>query len=630
MKTVSPNTSRLDAVLEAVDAAIITINQQGIIVDSNDATSRLFGYTRDELIDSNVKMLMPEPYQREHDGYLHNHVSTGVKKIIGTGRKVSGKHQSGDVFPVHLSVAKYTENENTFYTGILHDLTELDEAHTATSRLGLIVEESVNEVYTFNTNTLKFISANRAAYGNLGYTEEQLCAMTPVDILKNIDTEQLRSTLDPLIKEDEERVSLTATIVRSDGTEYDAEVSLHQTEAFETPEMVAIVQDVTEKNRLLESIRRTQRMESIGNLTGGIAHDFNNLLTVISGNLELLSDEPLPEDSIEYLNQARNAASMGSRLTKRLLAFARKSPLSPNQININNLITDLSEMLSRTIGSTIILQHHLAYDLWDCNIDISEFENALINLAINARDALPNGGKLAIETQNSRIDSDSLLARELITGDYVKISVTDNGHGIPDEIRDSLFEPFSTTKKGGKGSGLGLSMVYGFVKQSGGAVNVYSEPDLGTTFTIYLPRSSSASQAKAQSETDTLAETTSSKKTILIAEDDDSVRKLTVLRIKKLGHQVFEAADGYAALALFEQMDGIDLVFTDVVMTEGMTGYDLAMAIKKVSPDTPVLLTSGYADDIINPEKLSESGLSLLRKPYDQLELADMLSKAFA
>ncbi len=628
MKTVSPNTSRLDAVLEAVDAAIITINQQGIIVDSNDATSRLFGYSRNQLINNNVKMLMPEPYQREHDGYLHNHVSTGVNKIIGAGRKVSGKHQSGSVFPVHLSVAKYTENDSTFYTGILHDLTELDEANTATNRLGLIVEESSNEIYTFDSQSLKFISANRAAYENLGYTEKQLCAMTPVDVVQNITEEQLRVTLAPLISTEKERVSLNAAIARSDGSEYSAEVTLHLTQAFDKPEMVAIVQDVTEKNRMLESIRRTQRMESIGNLTGGIAHDFNNLLTVISGNLELLSDEPIPDESIGLLNEAREAANMGSRLTKRLLTFARRSPLSPNKININSLITDLSEMISRTIGSTILLQNYLADDLWDCNIDISEFENALINLAINARDAMPKGGKLAIETQNSRIDEDSVLGLELTTGDYIKISIADNGHGIPKEISDSLFEPFSTTKKGGKGSGLGLSMVYGFVKQSGGAVTVYSEQELGTTFTLYLPRSASDAQNVSTGKSQPFKGMNS--KTILVAEDEDNVRRLTVLRLKKLGHKVFEATDGHAALALFEQMEGIDLVFTDVVMTEGMTGYDLAMAVKKVSPETPVLLTSGYADDIINPEKLAESGLSLLRKPYDQAELAHMLSKAFA
>lgn len=629
MKDITSNTSRLDAVLEAVDAAIITINQRGIIVDSNDATSRMFGFSREQLVDNNVKMLMPDPYQREHDDYLQNHVTTGVNRIIGTGRKVSGRHQSGKVFPVHLSVAKYTENDNTYYTGILHDLTELDQANTASSRLGLIVEESVNEVYTFDSQSLIFTSANRAAYKNLGYSEKEMGSMTPVDIVKGLKTHQLQNTLSSLISGKQERALINTKIVRSDNTIYEAEVSLYLTRAFATPEIVAIVQDVTEKNRLLESMRRTQRMESIGNLTGGIAHDFNNILTIISGNLELLNDEPLPPESIGLLSEARDAAEMGARLTKRLLTFARRSPLSPNRVNVNNLIRDLSEMLSRTIGSSISLQNELADDLWECNVDVSELENALVNLCINAGDAMPDGGRLVIETQNCKYDQSGITSVEIPPGDYVKISVTDTGHGIPDEVRDSLFEPFTTTKKGGKGSGLGLSMVYGFVKQSGGGVNVYSEPGLGTTFSLYLPKRGSNHNSKTALG-DVHSDANLSSKTILVAEDDESVRKLTVLRLKKLGHKVFEAADGYAALALFEQMKGIDLVFSDVVMTEGMSGYDLAVAVKRVSPNTPVLLTSGYAEDIVNTEKLVESGLPLLRKPYHQSDLSAELAALFS
>jgi len=628
MKSENSNKSRLDAVLEAVDAAIVTIDQNGIIVDFNDATSRLFGYSRNEMLDSNVKMLMPEPYQREHDDYLKNHLSTGVNRIIGSGRKVSGKHKSGDVFPVHLSVAKYDDDGLTFFTGILHDLTELDEAHSVSSRLGLIVEESVNEVYTFESESLRFTSANRAAYKNLGYSKRELNKMTPVDIVCDLKADQLQSTLAPLLSGEKERVSLSTKIERSDESIYEAEVTLHLTRAFETPEMVAIVQDVTEKNRLMESMRRNQRMESIGNLTGGIAHDFNNILTVISGNLELLRDEIDQSDSRQLLDDARDSAEMGSRLTKRLLTFASRSPLSPNKINVNILINDLSEMLRRTIGSSISLEHQLADDLWESKVDISELENALVNLAINARDAMPDGGRLLVETQNCELDEQHIPGREVLRGDYVKISVTDTGHGIPDEILEVIFEPFTTTKKGGKGTGLGLSMVYGFVRQSGGSVTVYSEKNLGTTFTLYLPRSSES--VVEQHQTKNVRQTAESEcKTILVAEDDDKVRRLTLLRLKELGHTVYEAIDGHEALTLFQQKKNIDLVFSDVVMTEGMTGYDLALAVRDIDPEIPVLLTSGYAEDIINSEKLEESGLPLLRKPYHQSELKAELAKLF-
>jgi len=622
----TPNQSRLEAILEAVDAAIITINSGGIIVDCNSATSRMFGYPANELMGSNVKILMPEPYKAEHDGYIKSHIDTGVKRIIGSGRKVSGRHRNGRVFPVHLSVAKYSQDDQTYFAGILHDLTELDEAYSVGNRLATIVEESVSEIYTFNPDNLEFTSANRAATQNLGYTEAEIAEMTPVSIVKDLTDTALLNTLSTLKSGESERVALSTKIVRKDGTEYDAEVSLHLTQAADPPEVAVILQDVTEKNKLMNIMHRNQKMDSIGNLTGGIAHDFNNILTVMMGNLELLEDELTDENSISLLKDATESGEMGARLTQRLLAFARRSPLSPNTINVNSLISDLSEMLRRTIGTSITLEEKLSPELWECNIDISSLENALVNLAINARDAMPDGGRLLIETDNCELDEVSVPGKELEPGYYVRISVTDTGKGVPIDIRENIFEPFITSKKGGKGSGLGLSMVYGFVKQSGGSVTLYSELDKGTTFTLYLP-SSEQSVRKERSQPEKNSKPTIAGKVILIAEDDDKVRALTVTRLTKLGHQVIEAEDGHKALALFKSSKGIDLVFTDVVMTEGMTGYDLAMAIRKIDSDMPVLLTSGYAEDVINAEKLAATGLSLLRKPFKLADLDDALNK---
>lgn len=615
--------------MEAVDAAIITIDTQGCVIECNDATCRLFGHERIELIGNNIKMLMPEPYRAEHDQYIHNHQTTGINRIIGSGRKVSGLHRSGKIVPLHLSVAKFTDENTTCFTGILHDLSELDAAQSASQRLGQIVEESVNEVYTFDAKTLKFTSANRAALDNLRYTIEELKQLTPINVLSNLKASELQETLKPLLENTRKRVSLNTRLQRKDETLYDAEVTLHFSTAINPPELVAIAEDVTEKNRLFNSLRRNQRMESIGNLTGGIAHDFNNILTVIMGNLDLLRDEISEPSNVELLDDAREASEMGARLTKRLLTFARRSPLTPNRTNINRLISDLTEMLTRTLGSSVNLENALGDDLWDTNIDVSELENALVNLAINARDAMPNGGQLLIETANTRLDDLNILGNDVEAGDYVKISVTDTGTGIPDDIRESIFEPFVTSKKGGKGSGLGLSMVYGFVSQSGGCISVYSEVGQGTMFSLYLPRSTTSAESDAVVLPDE-AQQLVAQKVILVAEDDDRVRNLTIKRIKRLGHRVIEASDGYKALDLYKENPHVDLVFSDVIMTEGLTGYDLAVAIRAINPDTPILLTSGYAEDIINAEKLEASGLTLLRKPYHQSELEETLNRIFA
>ncbi len=626
----STSKSQIDSILDAVDASIITIDQAGIIVSCNDATTRMFGYTRDKLVGNNVNMLMPAPYKEEHNGYINNHLTTGEKRIIGTGRQVSGQHQSGNIFPLHLSVAKFEDEDGHFFTGILHDLTELEEVRSASQKLGQIVDDSVNEIYTFDIKSLKFTNANRAAIKNLGYSLEQLKTLSPVGIVFRLTEEALLNTLKPLLNGKSERVSLHTKIIRKDKTQYEAEVNLHLSHAYESTEFAAIVQDVTDKNRMIESLHNSQKIESIGNLTGGIAHDFNNILTVIIGNLDLLDTKKYDSDEIELLDEVKGAADMGARLTKRLLTFARRSPLSPKTISINNLIVDLSDMLSRTLGGNISLETQLADNLWRSNVDISALENSLVNLSINARDAMPDGGRLIIETSNCQLDDETILGKNIKPGDFVKVSITDTGSGIKEDLRDKLFEPFVTSKKGGNGTGLGLSMVYGFVHQSGGTISVYTELGIGTTFSMYLPREMAEASTSTPEITPTSADAGSGKR-ILIAEDDDKVRKLTIKRLEALGHHVIPAPNGHEALALFEADPFVDIVFSDVVMTEGMSGYDLALMIRELRPATPILLTSGFAENIISDGQLEASGLPLLRKPYHQSELKaaldDLLNK---
>ena len=359
--------------------AIITIGDRGLIEDVNPATERLFGYGASELVGQNVKMLMPEPYRGEHDGYIANYVGTGVKKIIGIGREVSGRRKDGTTFPLHLSVSEFEADGRRYFTGMIHDIS--DRMH---------VEEALRE----------------------------------------------------------------------------------------------------SERRLAQS----QKMEAVGQLTGGIAHDFNNLLLVITGNLELLEPRLNDEESRVLLKEAQDAAGLGSKLTDQLLTFARRRHMDAHVIQLNDLVVSITDMLRRTLGEHITLSTSLARDVWATRADPGQFQSAIVNMAVNARDAMPQGGKLVVETRNIEFDAHHAdYQSELQPGHYVQLSISDTGVGMEPEIRDRVFEPFFTTKEIGRGTGLGLAMVYGFVKQSGGHVTIYSEPGFGTTINLYLPRSDAPS-----------------------------------------------------------------------------------------------------------------------------------------
>ena len=382
---------------------------------------------------------------------------------------------------------------------------------------------------------------------------------------------------------------------------------------------------VTEKKRLEAQLQEAHRMEAIGHLTGGLAHDFNNLLTVMMGNADLLS-EALSEDArLSPLIQAVvDSAQRGADLTQRLLAFARRQALDPQPTDINRLIRGLSELLRRTLGEQIELNFHPGRDLWSANIDPSQLESAILNLSINARDAMPEGGHLTIETRNVSLPAqytDDYL--ELAPGDYVCIAVTDTGRGIPEAIRHRVFEPFFTTKEKGKGTGLGLSMVFGFLKQSAGHVNLYSEADEGTTIKLYLPRIRQAAVGPrpAPAEEARLG----GSETLLVVEDDAMVRGYVVAQLEAAGYGVRQAKDGSSALAMLAADTAIVLLFTDVMMPGGMTGRELAIAARGLRPELKVVYTSGYTENAIVHDGRLDEGVRFLGKPYRPAALLRMI-----
>jgi PAS domain S-box-containing protein len=513
--TAEAQAAKLRGILESAVIAIITIDERGLIETVNPATERLFGYNASELVGHNVKMLMPEPYRAEHDGYLDSYLKTGTKKIIGIGREVSGRRKGGTTFPLHLAVSEFAVEERRYFTGMIHDLS--DRKH---------VEEALRE------------------------TERRLA--------------------------------------------------------------------------------QAQKMEAVGQLTGGIAHDFNNLLLVITGNLELLEGRVDGDEVLALLKEAQDAAGLGARLTDQLLTFARQRQLDPQVVQLNDLVIGTTDMLRRTLGEHISLSTSLAPDLWETRADPGRFQSAIVNLAVNARDAMRKGGTLIVETRNATLEVDHFgVDPELKGGDYVQLSVSDTGVGMPPEVRDRAFEPFFTTKEKGRGTGLGLAMVYGFVKQSGGYATIYSEVGHGTTINLYLPRvgASAMEQTASQGTGDTAPK---ARGVILVVEDDERVRRLTVSRLKMIGYQVVEARDGPEALSVLESGAHVDLVFTDMIMPGGMSGREVVNAARALRPGVKVLLTTGYAEDLARLEELERERLKVLRKPYRQGNLVMALREVFA
>ena len=403
-----------------------------------------------------------------------------------------------------------------------------------------------------------------------------------------------------------------------------------------------VARDVTEQRahaRALadaeDALRQAQKMETLGQLTGGVAHDFNNLLQIVTGNLELLQ-RGLPEDQARLRRAADNAMAGAERaalLTQRLLAFSRRQPLAPERIDPNRLVSGMSDLLNRTLGETIEVETIQSARIWPVEIDVNQMENALLSLAVNARDAMPDGGKLTIEVANTHIDEAyAAQEAEVSPGQYVLISVSDTGQGMDEDVLSHAIEPFFTTKEVGRGTGLGLSMVYGFIKQSGGHIRVYSERGHGTTVKIYLPRFYGP---LPDNDTGTVSRATpvcGGDETVLVCEDDDKVRAYTVDVLKELGYRVMEADNGAAALqALETASEPIDLLFTDVILPGGMTGADIAQQARAQQPGLRILFATGYARNAIIHHGRLDPGVELLTKPFTYAELAakvrDMLDR---
>ncbi len=631
---------RLRAVFEATDDAIIPIDENGLIQSINPATVRLFGYEACELVGRNVSMLMPEPYRSEHDRYIQSYLATGKAKIIGIGREVEALRKDGTVFPVELAVSEAAREGPRLFVGVVHDITERKRAEKRQLELMEELKQSEREAHQrhFLFRSIfegtpegiiltdlqrRVVMVNPALTRMFGYETDELIG-SPISKLyaPAEDSEQIGE----ISASSNARRSAHPSIIscqRKNGEAFPGEIIKvpYSNGSGQLLGSLGIIRDVTWELRREEELRGAQRLEALVQLTGGIAHDFNNLLTVISGNLQLLGLTLKDERLVRYLGEAERAAEMGARLNQRLMTFARQRRLAPVATNLNEQVVDMRELLQRTIGENITVTTALATGVWPVLVDPSEIESAVLNLAINARDAMPNGGKLLIQTENVVIAQFEEQARQdLPPGSYVRLSVSDTGSGMSPEVLARAFEPFFTTKEPGKGTGLGLASIYGFVKQSAGHVTIYSEVGRGTSVNIYLSKLDAGEPANlASQEASALIEGTG--ETILVVEDNPAVRRLTVERLKMLRYQVLEADNALNALTALEAGKTVDLIFSDVIMPGGMSGFELARKIRELRPSLRILLTSGFAGEIARAGEDAIHCLPMLRKPYTQTEL---------
>ena len=383
-----------------------------------------------------------------------------------------------------------------------------------------------------------------------------------------------------------------------------------------------------------ELLRQAQKMEAVGQLTGGVAHDFNNLLTIILGGLEMIGRQLPSLDTSPVAERIARGRDIGvegvqraAALTSRLLAFSRRQPLDPKQVDANKLIAATGQLLHRSLGEQVSLETVLGAGLWRIHADVNQLENSLLNLALNARDAMPNGGKVTIETANCYLDESYVasLSEPVEPGQYVMIAVTDTGTGMDVSTRAKAFEPFFTTKEAGKGTGLGLSQVYGFIRQSSGHIRIYSELGEGSTVKIYFPRHFGDDEGVKDQSVPSTSPRATGNEIILVVEDDDTLRAYTVQVLAELGYDVMEAAHGPAALYIINARDDIDLLFTDIVMPGGMNGRELADKARRLRPLLKVLFTTGYTRNAVVHQGRLDPGVHLIGKPYSSDRLAEKI-----
>ena len=617
-KAVRDSEARLRAIIDTALDALIGMNAKGMITEWNPRAEVIFGWRRREAIGQNLADLIIPPRDREaHERGLRHFMDTGEGPVLNRRVELTGLRRDGTEFPAELSISPLKRGESYVFNAFLSDITERKRAEEIRVRLASIVESSEDAIISKTLDGI-VTSWNMGAERTFGYTADEVIGK-PIGILIPQDRVEEESQIIERVKQGEHVTHFETVRRRKDGKDIHIALTISPIEdgAGTIIGFSKIARDVTEKKALEAQLRQSQKMEGVGQLAGGIAHDFNNLLTVINSySAMVLGDldfsNTFARNGIEQIKEAGHRAAS---LTRQLLMFSRQQVLEPKVLDLNEVVSNIGKLLRRLLGEDItqILCLHPA--LGRVKIDPGQMEQIIMNLAVNARDAMPGGGQLTIETDNVELDNTYARKHVLVQpGPYVMLAVSDTGCGMDADTQARIFEPFFTTKGPGKGTGLGLATVDGIVKQTGGNLWVYSEVGKGTTLKIYLPR---VEQAPELPESEAAAaELLRGSETVLLAEDDEMVRALAQAILERYGYHVLAARNVHDALRFAQEGPAqIRLLLTDTIMP-GMNGPELAKQVQSIRPEIKVLYMSGYTDKVISCTASFEPGTAFLQKPF--------------
>lgn len=663
----------LRVVLAAVPVAMLAVDAAGTIVAANPYVHGMFGV--EKLAGQPLNTVAPARRDVSRHPWLSMPAAPLLSRTVEEDMHFKGRRQDGSSFPVEVGHSPMDVGGHLCHLFTLVDLsarksverrllnlsielaqrsTELEvRSAELTERTAQLEAEGVQRrrveadlqrshedfrylfqraplpMWLYTPHNGSFLEVNDAALTHYGYSREEFLSMSMADIHTVEQMQALQAKMQQM--RGQEFVQSRNWKHRTrDGKIIEVDIYSRALGSGAAAVRFVIAVDVTERNATEARLRQAQKMEALGQLTGGVAHDFNNLLTVILGNLEAIAEDSADRPAVHTMaSDALKSVRRGSELTQRLLAFSRQQPLEPRLINTAALVQDMAGLFRRSLSEAIRIEHHIASGLWNTRADTSQLENALLNLAVNARDAMPDGGTLTMEAQNTVLDADyARVNPEAAAGQYVQISVSDTGTGMSREVLEHILEPFFTTKPVGQGTGLGLSMVYGFVKQSGGHLKIYSELGHGTTVKLYLPYASGKPEEPPPALLTAVMPRSTRGEVILLVEDDPSIRKLVERLLSMLGYQPVGAPDAATALSLLESIDHVDLLFTDLILPNGMSGAHLADQARAHHPELKVLYMSGYTRNALSNDQLHDDDAMLLSKPFCKEELARTVHRA--
>ncbi|MFH1227038.1 MAG: PAS domain S-box protein [Planctomycetota bacterium] len=616
-------------IISIMPDSLLLLGPEGNIIETNPSLRVLLGYETDELHGVPAAMLFAEKNEfarimdkaREHS------------PIIGYETKYIPKSGKPVDVSANVSSIRGINNEVIGYIITARDITERNQTETRLKeseiRFRTLFESAAEGILVGDVQTKKLKYANPALCKMLGYSEVELMQMSMYDIHPKDGLRDRIAEFEAQARGEKQLIE-NIPCLRKDGQIIYVSTNTAMAVIDGVKCNIGFFTDMTHHKNLEDQLRQTQKIESIGQLAGGIAHDFNNILTVIQGYASLLQETKHTcgnaAEVSGYVSQIYKASERAASLTRQILAFSRKQPLQTKVININQVVDNLSKMIPRLIGENIELDLDLALDLKAIKADPAQIEQVIMNLVVNARDAMPNGGILAISTENAEIDNEYCKTMpESRPGRFIKLFVSDTGIGMSPEIVKQIFEPFFTTKKGGQGTGLGLSVAYGIIKQHNGWVNVYSNPGQGAIFKIYLPVTSEAAKLTTKALPVYREQTRDVR--ILIVEDEPAIRDYAEMALKKFGYTVFKAGNADEALAIFENEQGrFDLVFSDVVLP-GKNGIVMVQELISKKPDLKVLMTSGYTDDKSQWPVIADKNWPFIQKPYTASHFIGMITK---